>query len=37
MVEDENVKIARVNVVKITKNILKDALRLLGISCPEQM
>lgn len=37
MVEDENVKTARVNVVKITKNILKDALRLLGISCPEQM
>ena len=37
MVEDENVKTARVNVVKITKSILKDALRLLGISCPEQM
>lgn len=37
MVEDENIKTARVNVVKITKNILKDALRLLGISCPEQM
>ena len=36
-VEDENVKYTRANVVKITKAILKDALDLLGIACPEQM
>ncbi len=36
-VEDDNTKYTRANVVIITKNILKDALALLGISCPEQM
>ena len=36
-VEDDNTKYTRANVVVITKNILKDALDLLGISCPEQM
>ena len=36
-VEDDNTKYTRANVVVITKNILKDALALLGISCPEQM
>lgn len=35
--DDETTKITRVNIVKITKDILKDALALLGISCPEQM
>ena len=35
--EDDNIKNTRVNVVLITKSILKDALALLGISCPEQM
>lgn len=36
-VEDENVKKARLKVVVLTKYILKDALSLLGIDCPEQM
>ena len=36
-VEDENVKYTRANLVLITKEILKDALSLLGIQCPEQM
>ena len=36
-VEDENVKYTRANVVIIVKSILKDALSLLGIECPEQM
>ena len=36
-VEDENIKRARLKVVILTKNILKDALALLGIDCPEQM
>ena len=36
-VEDENVKYTRANVVLIVKAILKDALSLLGIGCPEQM
>lgn len=36
-VEDENIKNARLKVVILTKNILKDALSLLGIDCPEQM
>ncbi len=36
-VEDENIKYTRANVVIITKSILKDALSLLGIQCPEQM
>ena len=36
-VEDSNIKNTRANIVAITKAILKDALGLLGISCPEQM
>jgi len=36
-VEDINIKYTRANIVAITKSILKDALGLLGISCPEQM
>lgn len=36
-VEDENIKYTRANIVIITKSILKDALSLLGIQCPEQM
>ena len=36
-VEDETLKYTRANVVSITKAVLKDALGLLGISCPEQM
>ena len=36
-VEDENVKYTRANIVIIVKSILKDALSLLGIQCPEQM
>lgn len=36
-VEDENVKKARLKVVVLTKYVLKDALSLLGIDCPEQM
>ena len=36
-VEDENVKYTRANIVIIVKAILKDALCLLGIDCPEQM
>ncbi len=36
-VEDEKLKYTRANVVIITKNILKDALGLLSIQCPEQM
>lgn len=36
-VEDDNIKYTRANVVNMTKSILKDALDLLGIACPEQM
>lgn len=36
-VEDENVKKARLKAVVLTKYVLKDALSLLGIECPEQM
>ena len=36
-VEDENIKYARLKVVKATMNTLKDGLDLLGIQCPEQM
>lgn len=36
-VDDETIKYTRANVSLITKSILKDALGLLGISCPEQM
>ena len=36
-VEDENVKFARLKVVGLTMNVIKSALDLLGIECPEQM
>ena len=36
-VEDENVKKARLKLVYITKNVLKNGLDLLGIQCPERM
>ncbi len=36
-VEDETIKYTRTNVVKIARYIIKDALSLLGIQCPEQM
>ena len=36
-VDDQNIKKARLKVVKATMNILKDGLALLGIQCPEQM
>ncbi len=36
-VEDENVKMARLKVVSVTMRVIKDALALLGIECPDQM
>ncbi|MBU5460732.1 arginine--tRNA ligase [Anaerostipes sp. MSJ-23] len=36
-VEDENLMKARVKLVLIAKQVIKDALDLLGIQCPEQM
>lgn len=36
-VEDENLMKARVKLVILAKNIIEDALGLLGIQCPEQM
>lgn len=36
-VDDENIKIARLKVVSVTMRVIKDALELLGIECPEQM
>lgn len=36
-VEDEKVKMARLKVVMLTKKVIKDALELLAIECPEQM
>ena len=36
-VEDETTKYTRTSVVKIARYIIKDALSLLGIQCPEQM
>lgn len=36
-VEDKTTKYTRTNVVKIARYIIKDALSLLGIQCPEQM
>ena len=36
-VEDETTRYTRTNVVKIVRYIIKDALSLLGIQCPEQM
>lgn len=34
---DENLRDARLIVVDLTQEILKDAMRLLGIECPEEM
>ena len=36
-IEDENLKNARVALVKLTRKTIKDAMSLLGIDCPEQM
>lgn len=36
-VEDEQLKMARLKVVEITRYVIKEALSLLGIGCPEQM
>lgn len=36
-VEDTNLRNARIKLVALTKNTIKDALDLLGIQCPEQM
>ena len=36
-VEDEKVKAARLKVVSATMNVIKSALDLLGMECPEQM
>lgn len=36
-VEDEKIKMARLKVVSVTMKVIKDALALLGIECPEQM
>lgn len=36
-VEEENVKMARLKVVDVTMKVIKSALDLLGIECPEQM
>ena len=36
-VDDENLKRARLKVVELTMKVIKDALSLLGIECPEQM
>ena len=36
-VENENVKMARLKVVDVTMRVIKSALDLLGIECPEQM
>ncbi|MDD3746508.1 MAG: arginine--tRNA ligase [Anaerostipes sp.] len=36
-VEDEKLKLARIKIVIIAKNTIKEGLRLLGIQCPEQM
>ena len=36
-VPEDNVRNTRANIVAIVKTIIKDALGLLGIKCPEQM
>lgn len=36
-VEDTDLRNARIKLVALTKNTIKDALDLLGIQCPEQM
>ncbi len=37
IVEDANVSKARLKLLTLAKNVLKDSLSLLGIQCPEQM
>ena len=36
-VEDKATRDARVTLVYLTKKVIKDAMALLGIDCPEQM
>lgn len=36
-VEEENIRYARLKVVKVTMDVIKSALALLGLECPEQM
>ena len=36
-VEDDNLKLARIKVVEITKRVIKDALELIGIGVVEEM
>lgn len=36
-VDDEALRTSRVGLVKITREIIRDSLSLLGIECPEQM
>ena len=36
-VDEENIKLARLKVVKVTMDTIKSALSLLGMECPEQM
>ena len=36
-VEDEQLRTSRVGLVKITRELIRDSLGLLGIECPEQM
>ena len=36
-VEDQKLKEARVKIVILAKQVIKDGLDLLGIQCPEQM
>jgi arginyl-tRNA synthetase len=37
IVEDQNISNARLKLLSLAKDILKDSLSLLGIQCPEQM
>jgi arginyl-tRNA synthetase len=37
IVEDKNISNARLKLLFLAKDILKDSLALLGIQCPEQM
>ena len=36
-ITDQKLKEARVKIVILAKQVIKDALELLGIQCPEQM
>ena len=36
-VEDQKLKEARVKIVILAKQVIRDGLDLLGIQCPEQM